>query len=239
MKINTFTLRMALVAAELFVVIPRAVVYGQEPPVEGRVSAMLGSYVIPGFGEVSTPELGNDYHLLSARIYKKPKGDARVACMMGGHLRTYSRYNTVVYSTAFAPELQLRTQESIRIRVAAGPLLQLRDKKLALGVAVTGGLEIDLCGKHQFIASGDFEFGRLGLYSDMEAGLRFWNRVELSSGKSFFRSGNFVKLNVRVMGSTEIGATYVWSRSMNEALEELGYGEYKRRGLGLQVEVKF
>lgn len=219
-----------------------ATVNAQTMPVEGKFSATAGSYVVPGFGEVSTPELGNDFHMLSAEVYDKPSARAErkaATYVLGGFIRNYSRFNGCVTSVAIAPRLGFESGR-FHLQGALGPVLQHRDHKFALGGTFNMEARVDLC-EVQVFGGTDIEIAGRGLFADIEAGALLLNRVEIMCGGSFFRSGNFLSASwlCGKERNVKFGATYVWDRDMNAVLQEAGFGEFKRRGLGLQCEVSF
>ncbi len=219
-----------------------ATVNAQTMSVEGKLSATAGSYVIPDFGEVSTPELGNDFHMFSAEVYDKPSARAErkaVTYVLGGFVRSYSKFNSNLTSIGIAPRLGFASGR-FHLQGALGPVLQHRDHKFALGGTFNMEARVDLCEVEVF-GHTDIEIAGRGLFADIEAGALLLNRFEIMCGGSFFRSGNFLSANVLVgkERNVKFGATYVWNRSMNEVLQEAGLGEFKRRGLGLQCEVSF
>lgn len=233
-SINPWIFTLALMYAA---VIPTAVVNAQG--IEGRASIMAGDYLIKGFGEVSTPEQGNHFHQLFAETFVTKASVRREnKFFFGGYAQMWSRFNTEVTSLAVAGKFQHKELGSFQFDVAAGPVLQYRDR-LSYGGMVNAKATFLMCqGDLAFSMFAHAEAGGRGLFYDSYVGVQY-KKFELRRGMSSFVGGNYFRLDFHSSERYSFGATYAWDPLMNKLVADAGYEGFHRRALGVNATVHF
>lgn len=233
MKINAFTLRFVAIALlYVTVIIPAAVLHAQSS--HGEMSVVMGDYVLKGFGEVSTPEQGNQFHRLNAEAFVSV--NKKQTIFLGGYAQDWSRFNTSVLSTAALVKGRLQTNRYM-MEASAGPVLQRRYQTAVGGAFVFKGT-YHAGQNSSFFAGGDFEVGRMGIFTDIYLGTRV-HMFELRVGEASYIGGEYAQLSYFASKNFSFGLTYASDRAVNKMLETQGFGDFHRRALGIQAKVTF
>ncbi len=200
----------------------------------GQMSVTMGDYVLKGFGEVSAPEQGNQFHRLNAEAFVSV--NKKQTIFLGGYAQDWSRFNTSVLSTAALVKGRLQTNRYM-MEASAGPVLQRRYQTAVGGAFVFKGTY--LAGqKSSFFVGGNFEVGRMGIFTDIYLGTRV-HMFELRVGEASYIGGEYVQLNYFTSNNLSFGLTYASDRAVNKMLETQGLGDFHRRALGIQATVTF
>lgn len=202
----------------------------------GQASVLMGDYTIPDFGEVSTPELGNQFHHIGGEAFFSVS--KRETVFIGGAAHSWSRRNTVVNSISPLLKGRLRGNGTL-LEFSAGPTFQHRGHSAVGGTIIfRGEFRLGCDGRTTMLFNARAEAGGRGIFYDQSLGLRhrsFEGRVGFSS----VTGGDYVQLNYFTCERYSLGITYAWDRQMNNLLESQGFGEYNRRALGIQAAVNF
>lgn len=203
----------------------------------GQASVLMGDYIIPGFGEVSTPELGNQFHRVGVEgFYSLNKQET---FYFGVAAHSWARWNAVVNSVSPIIKGRVRGDRAV-FDFAAGPVVQHRGYTAIGGTIIARG-EIRLgCdgSKTSILMDVRTEAGGRGLFHDQSIGLRHGS-FEGRFGVSSVTQGQYMQVSYFTCERYSLGLTYAWDRAMNTLLEAQGLGDYDRRALGFQATVHF
>lgn len=203
----------------------------------GQASVLMGDYIIPGFGEVSMPELGNQFHRVGVDAFYSL--NKRETVFAGVTAHSWSRGNDMVLSASPLIKGRLRG-DRMMMEFGVGPTLQHRGYALPGATLISRG-EFRLgCEDSRSILLVDVraEVGGRGIFYDQAVGLRH-GKLEARLGVSSVSQGEYLQVNYFTCERYSIGLTYAWDRAMNTLLESQGFGDYHRRALGFQAAVHF
>ena len=204
-------------------------------PSNGQASVLMGDYTMPGFGEVSTPELGNQFHRISGEAFFSL--NEKESFFLGGIAQSYSRQNTSVNSVSSLVKGRIQGNHRL-IELAVGPTFQYRDRG-AIGGTLIARAEFRSCDDNLSMFVGvHAEVGGRSIFYDQHFGARF-KSVEGRIGFSSLTQGQYVQLSYFTCERYSIGVTYAWDKSMNDTLESQGLGDQRRQALGFQATVHF
>jgi len=203
----------------------------------GQASVLMGDYIIPGFGEVSTPELGNQFHRVGIDAYYSLNKRETVFVGVSGH--SWSRGNDMVLSAS--PLIKGRLNgDRVMMELGVGPTIQHRGYALPGATLISRG-EFRLgCenSRSTLLVDVRAEVGGRGIFYDQAIGLRHGS-FEGRLGVSSVTQGEYIQLNYFTSERYSLGLTYAWDSAMNNLLEAQGFGDYRRRALGVQASVHF
>lgn len=201
----------------------------------GQASVLMGDYTIPDFGEVSTPELGNQFHHIGGEAFFSIS--KKESFFVGGSAQNYSRYNTAVSSVS--PLVKGRAQGNHRlIEFAVGPTFQYRGHG-AIGGTIIARAEFRSCDDNLSMFAGvHAEVGGRGIFYDQHVGARF-KSFEGRIGVSSIAQGQYAQISYFTCERYSLGVTYAWDQAMNNLLESQGLGDYRRQALAFQAAVNF
>lgn len=203
----------------------------------GQASVLAGDYTISGFGKVSNPELGNQFHRVAVEgFYSLNKKET---LFLGVSAHSWSRQNGVVNSAS--PVLKTRLGgERVMFDFAGGPTIQYRGHAVLGGtIFARGNIRLGCDGSKAFlIMDVRAEVGNRGLFHDQALGLRYGS-FEGRFGVSSVVQGSYLQVSYFTCERYSLGLTYAWDPAMNAQLESQGLGDQHRRALGFQVTAHF
>jgi hypothetical protein len=202
----------------------------------GQATVLMGDYILPGFGEVSTPELGNQFHRVGIDAFYSLDKRETVFLGVAGH--SWSRYNSVVNSASPLIKGRLRG-DGVIMELSAGPTLQHRGHSAVGGTVIARGeFRLGCDSRTTLTMDVRAEAGGRGLFYDQAIGLRH-RSFEARFGVSSVTQGQYLQVNYFTCERYSLGITYAWDRAMNTLLESQGLGESDRQALGFQAAVHF